>query len=197
MTLPDYSIQVLQFDGSSLPQELEESQKVNTATRLLNQEKMMMSSEIRKVEEDHTTIDLLCLYTPQSVCLKALGTTTCNANDPSNAKIMENLCKLSVYETNIAFENSGVKSSINLVYSGLISPNYVEDEGEDMCLPLEKFKTSKEDPFAHARSLRDEFGADLVSLIVSGGAYCGCADEYYNGYSEQAFSVIHEKCAAG
>jgi hypothetical protein len=197
VTRPDNSIQVIEVDGSTLPAELGEL--VEPESRNLNQEPLNIPSidlERKQTAGDDITIDVMCLYTPQSVCLKATGTENCDASDPNNYKIMDSLCKLSVYETNVAFEASGAQSMLNLVYSGLISPDYEEEEGEEMCRPLQYFKSSNEDTFLNVRKLRDQYGADLVSLIVSRGAWCGCAD-IYTGKDRDAFSVVHEKCATG
>ena len=197
MTLPDNSIQVTEVDSSTLPPELDDS--IESESRNLQEGPPDISSvalERKQTEDGNITIDLMCLSTPQSVCLRATGTENCTASDPNNYRFMDNLCKLSVYETNVALENSGAQSTLNLVYSGLISPDYEEEEGEEMCRPLQYFKSSNEDTFLNVRKLRDQYGADLVSLIVSRGAWCGCAD-IYTGKDRDAFSVVHEKCATG
>ncbi len=196
MTIFDNSIQVIEVDGSNLPPELDAS--TNGSRNLMKHVSVIPPSDVarKQIENNALTIDIICLYTPQTVCVRATGSEDCDATDPRNYRVMDSLCKLSTYETNVALENSGAKPKINLVFSGLISPSYVEEESEEMCRPLHRFKFSQDKVYSDARKLRDEYGADLVSLIVSRGIWCGCADEY-SGSDLDAFSVVHEKCAAG
>ena len=150
-------------------------------------------STSRGLQEDGSEIDVMCLYTPRSVCR---DNPSCVATDQKYKQTMDNLCNLSIQETNTAYQNSGVKTSLKLVYSGLISADYKE-EGF-MCAPVDLMKSSNQQVYANVRRLRDKYNADLVSLIVSpdAGEWCGCA-HMFNNNERLAYSVVRSDCATG
>jgi len=191
------STQVRELDVSILPTEMEASDQLET--RQLKDDavipKIMIERDLGNEDDDGSVIDVMCLYTPQVVCAKVKD-ANCNASDPRNTQVMDRLCNLIILETNVAFERSGAFTSVNLVYSGLISPDYTEEDNDLMCRPVHNFKDSTEEVYANVRRLRDAYGADLVSLLVSDGSWCGCGD-IYNGSETKAYSVINYECASG
>lgn len=146
--------------------------------------------------DDGSIIDIMCLYTPSSICaeLGELNNEECNYIE--NQHIMENMCQLAVEETNVAFDESGIHTSLRLVYSGLLD---IETDETDVaqCGILTNLRSSSESPYANVRNLRDQYGADLVSVISGHGDYCGCGMHYNQGFDTQAYSVTRNVCTVG
>ncbi|MDQ5825863.1 MAG: S-layer homology domain-containing protein [Chloroflexota bacterium] len=136
-----------------------------------------------------TEVDLIVLWTP-----KAQG-------EEGGAAAAAALIDLAVEEANNAYAQSGIDMRLKLVYKGLT--NYAEtlpddpDAYEDDLSRL----TNPSDGFVdEAHGLRERYGADMVSLLISNDSFCGLAwqlrDTGYD-FSALAFSVVHMPCASG
>ena len=94
----------------------------------------------------------MCLYTPSSICaeLGELNNEECNYIE--NKHIMDNMCQLAVEETNVAFDESGIHTSLRLVYSGLLD---IETDETDVaqCGILTNLRSSSENSYANVRNL--------------------------------------------
>src|SRR5262249_41371393 len=99
-------------------------------------------------EDDGSTIDVMVLYTPGARA--AAGCTT----------QMEQLVQLGIAETNAGYGNSGVVQRGRLVYSGEV--NYTE--AADFSTDLDRLSNAGDGFMDEVASLRNTYGADLVSL---------------------------------
>jgi hypothetical protein len=129
-------------------------------------------------------VDVLVAYTPEARV--AYG----------GADGIQALIGLAVTETNQAYLNSDAPVQLRLV--GTAETSY-QDTG-DMNADLMALTLPGDGAMDELLTLRDELGADVVSLIVEAGDYCGLSwqmgvlDPAYAAY---AFNVVKTTCATG
>ncbi len=191
-------IKVRESDVTSLPIEdknkSNDSASINPTSRKLEMEPMT-AQDLRDGDDDGSTIDVMCLWTPQALCAENGQQPGCNVNNVSYNNVMRNKCNLAIRETNVAYEHSGALTLLNLVYSGIIHDQYVEEK--NMCDTLPLFQRGGDIAYSRVRELRALKKADLVHMIVNEDhMQCGCGN-VYNGNSDQAYSVSHRECTTG
>ncbi len=188
-------IKVRESDVTLLPTEdKNKNAYIDTKSRMLEIEPIT-AQDLRDGDDDGSTIDVMCLWTPQALCAENGQQPGCNVHNVNYNNVMRNKCNLAIRETNVAYENSGVLTLLNLVYSGIIHDQYVEEE--NMCDMLPLFQRSGDIAYRHVRQLRALKKADLVHMIVNEDhMQCGCGN-VYNGNSDQAYSVSHRECTTG
>ena len=106
-----------------------------------------------------------------------------------------------VAATNLAYSLSQVNNCLNLVKTHL-ARDYDEDRegGSDSRLIYDDLKTENDGQLDEIHQLRDEYGADLVSLIVdtkedsAGEGICGLGSVYNNANPRYAFSITAWSC---
>jgi len=131
-----------------------------------------------------STIDVMILYTATA------------ANEAGGGTGMDTQVDLGITETNTAYANSGVTPRLRLVYKGQV--DYVES-GTNVDADLVSLQSGR---IPNAAALREQYGADIVSLWV-GGTYagvCGVAYVMNNpsaGFADFAFNVVVRRCATG
>lgn len=141
------------------------------------------STEILASDTNAVTIDVLVAYTP------AVGALY-------GAAGAEALILQAVAEANQAYANSGMSTRLNLVRS--VQTNYVESG--DMTRDLSRLRSTNDGYMDELHSLRDTYGADLVSLIENDPQYCGLAYRMATlstSFASSAFSIVHHSCATG
>ena len=132
---------------------------------------------------DHE-IDVMVVYTDNA-------RSTNGGTDGINA-----LINLAIHETNRAYSRSDVFQRVMLVHTQEF--NWVEDGDDGGYLSDLRGKTDGVADDVHA--LRDEYGADMVSLIYDTGSYCGVAyimTTLSAGFESSCFSVVRDSCATG
>ena len=92
---------------------------------------------------------------------------------------------------NTIYANSGVNARLRLVYSG--PANYAHSG--DFSLDLNRLTGTSEGYMDDVHALRNAYGADMVSLWVEGGQYCGIG--WVGPYASYAFTVVNRGCATG
>ncbi len=136
------------------------------------------SSESRDAVGTVHTIDLLSVYTPQAR-LAAGGAAQITA-----------IIQAAVDSANQAFDNSGVTAVYRLVKTSETDYADSGDLSKDLIWLAGDASTA---------ALRNEVGADMVSLIVEkGGGYCGLGYTIRSpgaGFAGAAFQVTSKKCA--
>ncbi|MEM7515701.1 MAG: reprolysin-like metallopeptidase [Planctomycetota bacterium] len=134
--------------------------------------------------EDINAIDILVCYTTEA------------KNAQGGETAIDALAELAVLETNLAYEDSGVSWRLRL--AGTEELEY--QEGANFSGVLSALQNSTDGEMDEVHGLRDAYGADLVSLIVSGAQSCGIAYVMPNtivDFSNHAFSVVARGCATG
>lgn len=151
--------------------------------------------EMRAAAADNGNfIDILCMYTPEALCSEVGKRFPCNINHKEYQDVMDSKCRLSISETNVAFELSGVLTRLNLVHTAIMETNFIEPT--DMCNMVDLLRESDETPYSQVRRIRNEFGADLVNVLISNQQYCGCGN-IFDGLDNSAFGVTNRQCATG
>lgn len=132
---------------------------------------------------DHE-IDVMVVYTDNA-------RSTNGGEDGINA-----LINLAVHETNWAYSRSDVWQRVMLVHTEEI--NWIED-GDDSGY-LSDLRGTSDGVADEVHAMRDEYGADMVSLIYDTGNYCGVAyimTTLSSSFESSAFSVVRDSCATG
>lgn len=141
------------------------------------------STYMAAADSNGAVIDVLVAYTP---AIRALyGTAGAEA-----------LVLQAVAEANQAYANSGMSTRLNLVHS--VQTNYVESG--NMTTDLGRLRSTTDGYMDELHTLRNTYGADLVSLIENEPQYCGIAYRMATlsaSFASSAFNVVHHSCATG
>ena len=130
-----------------------------------------------------STIDIMVVYTPSA--RNAVGGTAA----------MASRIALGISETNQGYANSGVVQRFRLVYSGEVA--YTETSFETSLADLQGTSDGKMD---NVHALRNTYGADIVSLLINNGDYCGLGylmTSTASDFAAYAFNVVYYSCATG
>ncbi len=134
--------------------------------------------------DDGSTIDVMVAYT--ATTRSAAGGTTA----------ILNLIDLAIAETNQSYANSGIMQRLRLVHSVEVAYSESGDIGTD----LDRV-TYADGYIDSVQTLRDTYGADLVSLWVeNGGGYCGVGwfmSTVSTGFAPYGYNVVARGCATG
>lgn len=133
----------------------------------------------------NTTVDLLVVYT-STARAKQGGTSAMNA-----------LITLGVDLANQAYTNSKIAMQLRLARAAEVA--YTETG--NISTDLSRLQKTTDGFMDQVHTLRNQYKADLVALIVdNGGAYCGIAYVMANGphasFAPWAFSVTDRDCVA-
>jgi hypothetical protein len=134
--------------------------------------------------DDGSVIDLLVVYTPNA--RSAIGGTTA----------IQSEITVAVFNANNAYNNSGIGTQLNVVH--MAETNY--NESGSYSDHLYRVTNQADGYMDEVHTLRDEYRADMVALIVNDGQYCGLAWLMQNlspAFQSSAFSVTSWFCAAG
>ena len=114
---------------------------------------------------------------------------------PENLAKIEGIITLAVAETNRAFELSGVATKLRLVKTHFdASFNDYTNSWEDTLTYLHDNGDGELD-YVHA--MRDQYGADFVSMLVDSPEYCGIGYQPSTPTAGDAFSLTQWSCATG
>merc|ERR1712012_379337 len=109
----------------------------------------------------------------------------------ANTKAILDLIDLWIEETNIAFGLSGVAAKLRLVhveYAG----NKFDDTELYFSRKLLRALSGGRDGLEKVPMLREQYGADMVSMVTESGEYCGVAEEGPN--INNMYSVVKREC---
>ena len=130
-------------------------------------------------EDDGSTFDVMFVYTPAA--RSAAGGTSS----------IESLIELGVTETNLAYQNSAVIPRVRAVHIQEV----VYTESGSISTDLSRLRRTSDGYLDEVHGLRNQYGADLVQLVVEGG--CGVAylmSGNNPGFASYAFSVASRIC---
>jgi peptidyl-Asp metalloendopeptidase len=129
-------------------------------------------------------IDVMILWTPAARA--AAG----------GASAIQSLADLAVANTNTAYANSGVSTRLRLVYKGEITYT-----ASDISTDLSRLSGTSDGSLDQAHTLRNQYGADVVTLFGSGYTAAGvCGIGYLmsspgSSFASSAFNVVDWTCA--
>lgn len=154
-----------------------------------------------EVEDDNiktsakSSIDIMILWTKRAECEYSSLKSNCDVTS-NTKKQMEILSELAVAETNVAFQNSGVDVELNIVYANRVDNSYKETNKDTPQVLRDLAKVDGVIDDIH--SIRDDVGADMVSMLI------GETADGYGGYAyytptqkDYMFSVVLAKYASG
>ena len=123
------------------------------------------------------TIDVMVVYSNE---------TASAAGSAIGAQI-----QAAIDSANTIYANSGVNARLRLVYSG--PANYAHSG--NFSTDLSRLTSTSDGYMDDVHALRDAYGADMVSLWVEGGQYCGIG--WVGPHPSYAFTVVNRGCATG
>ena len=109
--------------------------------------------------DDGSVIDVLVVYT-------ALARTAAGGTAAIEAEI-----DLAIANSNSAYNNSLIGTQLNLVYAQEIAYDEVGTYGDH----LDRLTNPADGSMDAVHTLRDQFGADMVALLVDDNEFCGIA----------------------
>jgi len=110
---------------------------------------------------------------------------------------MQSLVDLSVANANTSYANSSVTQRLRLVYAGEIS--YTETTS-DIAVDLSRLQLTTDGHLDTVHTLRNTYGADVVTLLGAGYGSCGIGylmNYVSSGFASMAFNIVDRTCAAG
>ncbi len=129
-------------------------------------------------------IDVLVVWTPAAEA--AAG----------GSVAMNNLVTLAVAESNTAYANSGIGQRLRLVYKTAVA--YTESATFDT--DLARITNPSDGYMDNVPTLRNQYGADEVVLLINNTQYCGLAwlmTTPSPAFESNAYAVVHYGCATG
>lgn len=111
----------------------------------------------------------------------------CEATTRNRATI-EGIIELAVKETNEAFAASGIKSKLRLVK--LHYEDQYDDTANKWSDVFSHFTGNRDGHMDYIPAMRDQYGADFVSIIVNTRGFCGSAHRPRVPNAERAFSMV-------
>ena len=132
-------------------------------------------------------IDVMVVWTPAA--RNAVGGTQA---------AIESLVQSAVANANLAYTNSGVNARLRLVHSEEVSFTETNIQSD-----LTSLATAGDGVLDRVPSLRDQYGADIVTMIGNGyvaGGSCGYGyimSTPATSFAPWAFDVVDQSCAAG
>lgn len=158
-------------DGREITAEAEE---MAAAQSLIN---AAAATEQNRVTDDGSVVDVLIAYAPDAR-IAAGGT-----------QAMRNRIDLVIAEANQIYANSQINTRLRLAHAYETEYNTSGSQSLD----LDRLTYSYDGYMEEVHTLRNKYGADLVSLWVEGGDYCGIA--WIRSSASFAFSVMDRWCA--
>jgi len=150
--------------------EVDDMFDIGGGNRLLFNSVPTATNTTRRTDTGDVTIDILVVWTEKAECKNAGLNDDCNVND-STKDIMDTLIQLAIEETNAAFKNSGVGIVLELVHS--YRSSYVEPNKNAFQTSLRELRGNGDRKIDEVHDLREQHGADIVSMIIHDDDYCG------------------------
>ena len=97
-----------------------------------------------------------------------------------------------VDRANLAYANSGVVPRLRLVHSAQVS---YSEAGLTFNDHLDRLTSTSDSHMDEVHAWRNTYGADVVSLFIENGAYCGLG--WLSSSATSAFTVVNRGCAGG
>jgi len=151
----------------------------------------------RALQSGLTQIDVMVIYTKGAMCAAAgYGTGGyCDATSTNNQGTIESLINLAISETNTAYVRSGIPAKLRLVKTHFDAT--YDDYRNQFGTTLAYLKGKSDGQLDYIHSMRDQVGADFVSIMVDTGGYCGTGYRPDLPSDTDAFSVVNWSCATG
>ncbi len=146
------------------------------------------STSVQAGDATANQIDVLVVWTPRA--RNAVGGTT---------DAIQSLVLSAVANANLTYSNSGVNARLRLVHSAEVSLT----ESSSISTDLSALTSPSDGTIDAVHTLRQQYGADVVTLLGSGYAAAGACGVGYlmatpsTSFASYAFNVVDQSCAAG
>ena len=144
----------------------------------------------RRLSDDGSQLAVLVLWTARSECCRSGLSAGCTLTTTTKANI-EATIDLAITETNVGYAASGVNTQLNLVHAALT--DYDDTRGFNSA--LSDLRSTSDAYMNEAHTLRTQYGADIVALLIDDPQYCGLG--YLGPRTDLMFSVTAWNCATG
>jgi hypothetical protein len=118
----------------------------------------------RLYDDSGSTIDVLVVWTNEAECKTSKLAKTCTRNATTESN-MRGLIDLAVFETNTAFNLSGINTQLRLVHA-YRDPTYVEPTTAVFNTVLTNLKATSDGKLDSVHAKRTLYGADAVAMII-------------------------------
>jgi len=153
-------------------------------------------SNTPQLKQSSPYIDVLVPYTKRAFCnvVYSYSTTKCRVDNVA-LDLMKAFVELNIFESNQAFSNSGIDGRFRLAQMFMVDPEFDE---EGMSYPsILRSLALADGVLDEVLEQRDQWGGDVVVLLVDNPLSCGLA---YTGYPvdrDWAYAVVNWQCATG
>ena len=154
----------------------------------------------RQLDNAISYIDVMVPYTMRTFCHITTGESVmeCPINNDA-LRIMEAYVELAIFESNQALVNSGInRKRIRLTNTFLADEQYDELVGDATMETTLRQLAKPDGVLDDVRSKREEFGADVVVLMIDNFDKCGLS---YKGHPvvdpDWMYVVVYWECATG
>jgi hypothetical protein len=141
-------------------------------TSIVDALSQQLLNDINASADTEITIDIMVVFSNQTAGAAGAGITA--------------QCQQAIDTTNLCYANSNIKPRVRMVYCG--PANYDESGNYNTDL---NWLTSN----SYIKELRNQYGADMVAMIVENGQYCGMG--WVGPAASYAFCVVNRGCASG
>lgn len=139
--------------------------------------------DLSGLTDSGSIIDIMVVYTPAAL-----------AGEGGSTAAMKARIALAVAEANTSYANAGVTSRLRLVHTEKIT--YTETG--NISTDVNRLAATGDGYMDSVHSLRNTYGADMVSLVVeNGGGYCGIAKTIMATATSAFDVVVRNGCMTG
>ena len=165
------------LDPGAFPPDHPPGHELMNASRPHEHERAAQASTPSTAADSGSTIDVMIVYSNQ---------TAAAAGSAIDAQVQQ-----AVDRANLAYSNSGIATRLQLVHYQQVA----YDESNNFSTDLNRLTNGSDGYMDEVPALRNTYGADLVSLFVENGQYCGIG--WVGSSASYAFTVVNRGCAGG
>jgi hypothetical protein len=134
------------------------------SSSITNSTYSMRGQSRRLYDNSGATIDVLVVWTSEAECKKSGLPKACTLT-PTTESNMRGLIDLAVFETNTAYNLSGINTQLRLVHA-YRDPTYVEPTTAVFNTVLTNLKATSDGKLDSVHAKRTLYGADAVAMII-------------------------------
>ena len=157
----------------------------NKEVQQLVQDSNAAAAEGRSLQST-PVIDMMVVWTPKAECKVSDLAAGCSLTATTESN-MRGLIDLAFAETNTAFTNSGINAQVRLVHAYRVS--YTEASSDAFYTALKNLT----DGIGNSNSLRTQYGADAVAMIIDDPALCKCSLLMFDLQCTQRFLYFFDR----
>lgn len=135
-------------------------------------------------------LDIMVVWTKRAECQNSELGTSCTPTETSTSNML-GLIESAIAETNTAYVNSGVVTSLRLVHA------YRDETYSEVSFnsALDDITYKNDGVMNDVHDKRTEYGADIVAMVIDNTQYCGIG--WIGPRVDLMFSVTDYRCMSG